>query len=1015
MGDINTLPFGDFTPLMNFNSAMSVQSCDKDGNKILKDINLFTHQKYIVSAACNLEHAKVIVTHKDDYKKQDEKEITHSISNNSEIVKSKLLQTYMEYIKKGANAYDSKIVEKQVVGKFKPLFDYVDYICMQGNFVRIATGFGTGKSYIILEIISTNRPEWRMPLFNLFVRYNPEENFNHCNSTRSQKINLPPISEINNIYHKYRNNNDNVEFSDYIPMTMNSAGKSAVDYKKLFSEQSVKFNGMVKRIFPPHKRIRTNLIFVGKSVTNQWKDYVANTKLNVFFVENVYAVRDFVDMFDRCITQKPINFAEIEKYDAIIIKNDKISAKVDYKSIPIELLNLVKNSHIMTVFVNILRGYMVERTFYDDFDTIGIPSNAGYIVSKCNYIVSASQNETSKNKRTDIFPSMASFINYSADPLLNDITFNTINFHSFSLNVDPEVIGKSIQLPNPEFRKYVVKNPNAKLVNAMAELADVEDANGVIDLINSDCTEQACAKVGIKTGSVIDIFEKVLGDKFEVYKNALNFMNFTKQLFEYINHPDNANVLHIYSPEMEYFGKNKINHLFRQHKSMPNVKLIKFFEMNILYKYDIKKVVEEIIEEQTKIRENAGKAIDRVKDNIKQQTDCPICYADLTDDDTAVVIFKCCGIIPCISCAFKGSNLAKYNKKIQMSCPNCKKTIGITDLIAVDKTLNMDDIINTQELEDKAEEIVECIVDESTEVPIDYSEWSKQDLVLSFALQTNPNYLKEWKPPATPIDTSKNTNFALSKKNKMNETRKFRHDNRDEVKRDEIAGAKRKQHNEIPKNERIVDDPEDEEIDNKLKNVHIGKLTDHEMLKSGIEKEDVIFDDLINSESYIKQLRDILSQKRYVDGVLLKDPRGYQVLPKGTPFKQSITGLMKGTDIQGNRPESGHSKVIFFASHDETLSNAEKKLDEYGIPYLRIGGTTGQIAAQVKMLNEGLVNILTINNSKFSSGLNLIAASVIVMLHDIKNDAEKSQLCGRIVRCGQKFIPEIVTILYDTE
>lgn len=148
---------------------------------------------------------------------------------------------------------------------------------------------------------------------------------------------------------------------------------------------------------------------------------------------------------------------------------------------------------------------------------------------------------------------------------------------------------------------------------------------------------------------------------------------------------------------------------------------------------------------------------------------------------------------------------------------------------------------------------------------------------------------------------------------------------------------------------------------------------------------------------------------------LLKNAAMYRNISDAIIYKNNISGLMKSNGFVGKVPGPGEYKIIIFASHDETLDNAERMLGVYGIPYVRVGGTSRQISSQIKMFDTGMVNILTINNSKYSSGLHLITANHVIMLHKIANEAEESQLCGRIVRIGQTWVPKIVTIYYDTE
>ena len=91
------------------------------------------------------------------------------------------------------------------------------------------------------------------------------------------------------------------------------------------------------------------------------------------------------------------------------------------------------------------------------------------------------------------------------------------------------------------------------------------------------------------------------------------------------------------------------------------------------------------------MKEKSGKAIDRVKNNISEG-DCPVCCGDLQDDD--VIIVKCCGKILCADCGIQGTNLVRTANKITGKCPNCRATIGFTDLIFLNEDFDLDDIVN---------------------------------------------------------------------------------------------------------------------------------------------------------------------------------------------------------------------------------------------------------------------------------------------------------------------------------
>ena len=320
-------------------------------------------------------------------------------------------------------------------------------------------------------------------------------------------VNLPSKKEIDNIRRKHRN--DKVVFSNTNPISWLDADSSNYNIANTHfgsnADSKLKFQGSVKHTFKPHKCIDVNFIFVNKAVIEQWKVYLnENTTLNTFYIDNVYRLREFVEMFARCDLAK--DFSEIERYDIIVLKNDKVSAAINYYQLPVEVSNCVNNPHIMMVLCNIMRGYIVRRTFYDDFDTIGIPEDAGYIASCYNYIISASQNEVKKRKYIRQYPTFDEHIKYMYDRILTNMTFNNVVFHNFSINADNDFVNSSARIAAPVFEQHIVKNPNANYVNALNAIGEVNNAGHIVDLINSDCQGQACAEVGINAGSVADIF-----------------------------------------------------------------------------------------------------------------------------------------------------------------------------------------------------------------------------------------------------------------------------------------------------------------------------------------------------------------------------------------------------------------------------------------------------------------------------------------------------------------------------
>jgi hypothetical protein len=879
--------------------------------------------------------------------------ITGVIVNGETIDTSNIKYNTLSYISKGNNKYDTKINDGQTLGFLEGLskVNKVPYFNIRSKFISIRFPFGSGKSYIVLGIISAN------------VKNN-----------------------INN-----KNNSNKVRFNDEIPFDLTIP--TNINWEKTFNE--VKFQGTITRSFG--KSIDTNIIFVGKSVVEQWITYLKDTTyLKYLVIDNIIKLRIFVDIFN----DNPKN---LENYDVIIVKNDRVTVPLgNWGKIKVELNNLVNNAYIINIIGNVLRGYIINRVFLDDLDTIELPDNVSTINAKFTYVVSATQNgyENNRNERMS-FDILDYLRNYNNN--YKNITKNNLLFHTNSVQCTDTLINNSINIGKPKYIEYVIKNNDVNYINALNTLGEMGDisATEIMNDILADAPATAAQKAGIMTNSVAEIFEKVLGDKYQRYKFSKEIITFIDELFKYCStlasHSNEYMSKRVVTELFNtYKSKNKHNHCHKhnhdhnhdhnhEHNHEPKKwsNVTEFFKIycNGNYNYsNLGKVCMDIYNEEVKIQEDIGKAIERVKDNLKSQQCCPICYDDLSGTNN-ITIFKCCGIIPCQNCGFKNSNLKKIENKIQMQCPSCRKMVGLLDVIGIDKDFDINKIINDEEIGDinKIEEIsneVEINID--VEKNINYSEWSKAELALSFALQTNKLYIVE-----------------------------------DEIVKDEIV------EDEIVEDEIVEDEIVKDEI---VKDEIVeDEIVEDEIVEDEIVKTDKFEDMMLNEESNtnnIKKYVEYLKNKfnNVHTKVLKKNVDKYRILPNGIISKLDIGGVISNDKISEMKSvENGNRKIVYYAKHDETLKNLETIFNEYGIPFLRINGTASMIHHQVMAFNNDLVNILIINGEKYSSGLNLQKADTLIMCHPITNHAHRSQIIGRLMRIGATTKKNIVTIKYDVQ
>jgi SNF2 family DNA or RNA helicase len=136
------------------------------------------------------------------------------------------------------------------------------------------------------------------------------------------------------------------------------------------------------------------------------------------------------------------------------------------------------------------------------------------------------------------------------------------------------------------------------------------------------------------------------------------------------------------------------------------------------------------------------------------------------------------------------------------------------------------------------------------------------------------------------------------------------------------------------------------------------------------------------------------------------------------PIDIRIKSLMKGTaDIR--RPAS-HTKVLIYASYDETLDKIKTCLTKENIKFIMLNGTVSHIAELVKCYKgdcapENEIDVLLVNSTKYCSGLNLECTTDLIFAHKIKNHEVEAQICGRAMRIGRTFTLNVHYVLYNTE
>lgn len=430
----------------------------------------------------------------------------------------------------------------------------------------------------------------------------------------------------------------------------------------------------IKRKF---KRLLTpTIIFVGVSVLNQWEAAIETfTSLNALIVRDVHGLKHMLSL---------VESRGINAYDIVLVKNGKITVHIELPdSIKLEDKNKVAQPYIYNIIAN-LHMYVWARVVIDDFDTIKLPPNANIISGLFTWYISSTRKSITQRSADIAYSSTTNYLanaNYSCSSIL----LNSYLFEYLNVRNNDEFILSTTQLPNIKYHIVTFINPNNGFISMLASMAD-DDVNKITDMLNADAIGTAAETIGIKSTSTVDIFEKILGDKFEQYRYATTIIEFINMEEDREDERDEV------TDEDSKYGKKR---------------LLNFEPIN--YKYaGVKSLLTDTKIQYMVIHKELGAAIQRVKDNISHG-ECPVCRLSLQDIDEFIIL-KCCGLILCSTCGIKGQRMNDRFNKLQGTCAQCRRPISIKDMIYLGDNFNLDNVLDENFEDTEAKVSIDSIV-----------------------------------------------------------------------------------------------------------------------------------------------------------------------------------------------------------------------------------------------------------------------------------------------------------------
>jgi SNF2 family DNA or RNA helicase len=124
------------------------------------------------------------------------------------------------------------------------------------------------------------------------------------------------------------------------------------------------------------------------------------------------------------------------------------------------------------------------------------------------------------------------------------------------------------------------------------------------------------------------------------------------------------------------------------------------------------------------------------------------------------------------------------------------------------------------------------------------------------------------------------------------------------------------------------------------------------------------------------------------------------------PVKPQL--LTKQEQMRKFLRENPTAKVLLFSVYDATFSGLEAMLEMEGVTHATLSGSQARIAKLLKQFAEGKYRVLFLNAKNMGAGLNIAAASHVVLYHKMPVET-KNQIIGRAVRMGRT---EPLTVLH---
>jgi ATP-dependent RNA helicase RhlE len=112
--------------------------------------------------------------------------------------------------------------------------------------------------------------------------------------------------------------------------------------------------------------------------------------------------------------------------------------------------------------------------------------------------------------------------------------------------------------------------------------------------------------------------------------------------------------------------------------------------------------------------------------------------------------------------------------------------------------------------------------------------------------------------------------------------------------------------------------------------------------------------------------------------------------------------------------ENPNGRFLVFSRYDNPFATLESQIEILGIKVRQLKGNKDAVAATLRSFQAGEIRCLLLNSRYAGSGLNITAASHVILLHAMSLEEDK-QILGRAYRLGREDPLYYIRLLHPDE